>query len=960
MKKLFLFIIFTSIFTSITFPQWTDQNPVPNGNHLWSTFFVNNNTGWIVGSDGFIKKTTNSGLDWIEQNSGTNVSLRSVYFADENTGWICGDNGLILKTINGGQNWFTLPSGTTSRLTSLHFISMQTGYAVGFNETILKTTDGGENWVVQLSGSEFDLNSVKFVNENIGYAVGGRDSSKFLKTIDGGTTWNVQTLDLGGFETEINCVEFVDANTGFIGTGTHVFDYGKISKTTDGGETWFSSTLFRPTINEDTITYDHPTENTFDTQRGIRSIFFRDANNGYAVGGTLNGWRRSIYSTTDGGSSWNVDYAYSEQTGLLSIFVNGSGQGLAVGYYGVIYRSEENNNSWDQILSGKQHGYTGDWITSVFMVNDTLGWAAGYRKGIWYYPLILKTTTGGKIWVTNKEFSDHIIATPADVFFVNESTGWVTFYDRGSYKTTDAGATWINVSFNANEKYFVNQDTGWGAMEPLGIFKSTNGGYTWEQKSTVSSTSIYFADYTTGWAVGDGGSIVKSTNEGETWDSKFSGTSSKLNSVNFYDNNKGVTVGYDGTVLLTDDGGETWTLRNSGTSSELNSTVFTGESIIWAVGTGGKIISTTDFGSTWTSFDGITGSNLSSIRFLNQNKGWASGGNSILIYQNEPVQPASHFAPVWSGNGYMNMRIFVTGVEFLSGESLTAGDEIAVFDGDYCVGAIRLTEPIPVGGHIQIIAATDNPVTPQRDGFINGHDMTFKFWLASTMEEVTAFSVQYISGNSTFVSNGTATVQFSNILPVELISFTADVHGSSVLLKWKTASELNNFGFEIERSHNKTDWNTIGFVSGAGSTNSPVAYTYADKSLSGGTKHFYRLKQLDINGSFEYSKVLEIELLPVLFELSQNYPNPFNPSTHIQYSVSRSAKISLIVYDILGSEIVVLVNEVKEPGIYTVEFNTSSINGQIASGIYLYQLKALSINTDEAEFTSVKKMNLIK
>ena len=107
--------------TSVLTAQWTNQNPVPDGNNLWSTFFINNSTGWIIGSKGFIKKTTNAGLDWVQQNIDTTLTLKSIQFIDQNNGWICGKDGILLKTTNGGNNWFEILSGTSEHLTSLYF-----------------------------------------------------------------------------------------------------------------------------------------------------------------------------------------------------------------------------------------------------------------------------------------------------------------------------------------------------------------------------------------------------------------------------------------------------------------------------------------------------------------------------------------------------------------------------------------------------------------------------------------------------------------------------------------------------------------------------------------------------------------------------------------------------------------------------------------------------------------------
>ena len=950
MRKLVLLLNIFFFTTAITFPQWTNQNPVPEGNNLWSTFFVNDYTGWIVGSDGFIKKTINGGLDWIEQNSSTSSTLRSVQFINENTGWICGENGLIIKTTDGGTSWLELTTGTTEVLTDLHFIDLNVGYAVGYNETILKTTDGGSSWINQNSGSYFDLYSIDFVDAFLGYAVGGRDSSNFLKTTDGGLNWISKTLSLGNISTPIlNCVEFTNSNTGYIGSeGQFLNHTGNISKTTDGGETWFSTTLWRSVTSGDPslhLTEDNPLDN----QRGIRSIYFKDQNNGFAVGGSRDGWWRSIFTTTDAGATWENKYGYSEQTGLLSVFVNGNGKGLAVGYSGIIYTTEDNGSSWYQILSGKNSlYYAGDWITSVFMFNENIGWAAGYRKGIWYYPIILKTTNGGNTWITNSEFGSSFSKDVANIFFLNENIGWVTFYDRSTYKTTNGGATWVNSSLTANEKFFLTEDAGWAAYEPLGIYKSTNSGATWTQKSSISSRSIFFTDITNGWAVGYSGKILKSTDEGENWITKTSGTTSTLNSVHFFNSNIGMCVGKSGTALVSSDGGENWMSQNVGGSAHLNSVELTNTTTVWIAGNSGTILNTTDLGNNWSSFSGLTESDLSSIHFLNESTGWFAGDNSILKYYEEPPQ-AIHFSPVWSGAGYLNMNIYVTGVELIGGGSLVAGDEIAVFDGERCVGAVLITEPIPVGGNLIIKTSTDNPGTPEIDGFINGNQISYKFWLSTISQEVTEYTANYISGSGVFISLGSATVEFANVVPVELVSFTAKVYDSKVTLSWQTATEVNNSGFEIERSSDKKDWMMLGFVEGSGNSETPNSYSFIDNNLSGGTKFYYRLKQTDNNGSFEYSNVIEVDAMPVNYALFQNSPNPFNPSTTIRYQLPSESKVIVKLYDILGNEVSTLVNEVKQPGVYEVELNAQNL----ASGTYIYRLVS-------GGFSETRKMVLLR
>ncbi len=217
-------------------------------------------------------------------------------------------------------------------------------------------------------------------------------------------------------------------------------------------------------------------------------------------------------------------------------------------------------------------------------------------------------------------------------------------------------------------------------------------------------------------------------------------------------------------------------------------------------------------------------------------------------------------------------------------------------------------------------------------------------------------------------------------LPVELVTFTAGVYKNNVVLKWQTATEVNNYGFYVERlsksyntdrnessnSNSKQSdtkvWESINFIEGHGNSNSPKFYECTDKTVNSG-KYLYRLKQIDIDGGFEYSETIEVNLeVPAKFLLSQNYPNPFNPATTIKYTIptplnppftkggnTRGVFITLKVYDILGSEVTTLVNKQQSPGNYSVTFNASNL----PSGIYFYKLTA-------GNFTQSRKMILLK
>ena len=185
-------------------------------------------------------------------------------------------------------------------------------------------------------------------------------------------------------------------------------------------------------------------------------------------------------------------------------------------------------------------------------------------------------------------------------------------------------------------------------------------------------------------------------------------------------------------------------------------------------------------------------------------------------------------------------------------------------------------------------------------------------------------------------------------VPVELVSFTASLVQGDVVLSWKTATEINNRGFEIERGANG-EFATIGFISGAGTTTQEQSYTFRDKQVATGL-HNYRLKQIDLDGSYSYSNIVEVDVTtPFTFNLSQNYPNPFNPTTKISYSVPFDSKVTISVYSVTGEMVMELVNDNVSAGSYSVDFDGSNL----ASGMYIYKMTAGS-------FTQTNKMMLMK
>ena len=202
---------------------------------------------------------------------------------------------------------------------------------------------------------------------------------------------------------------------------------------------------------------------------------------------------------------------------------------------------------------------------------------------------------------------------------------------------------------------------------------------------------------------------------------------------------------------------------------------------------------------------------------------------------------------------------------------------------------------------------------------------------------------------SVLVDGIRVSTQWGDLVPVEFTSFTSTVDGSSVILNWSTATELNNFGFEVQRSVAGSEFVTVGFVNGNGTTTEARTYNFVDANLASGN-YYYRLKQVDFNGTFAYSDEVSVDVTaPVQFELVQNYPNPFNPSTTINFSIPQSSIVTLKVFNTLGQEVKTLINQNMESGVHSISFDASELN----SGIYFYRLNA-------GQFSEVRKMTLIK
>jgi FlgD Ig-like domain len=310
-------------------------------------------------------------------------------------------------------------------------------------------------------------------------------------------------------------------------------------------------------------------------------------------------------------------------------------------------------------------------------------------------------------------------------------------------------------------------------------------------------------------------------------------------------------------------------------------------------------------------------------------------GNGILIASNN----STYITGVWPGmKNYTNtpagdnIGIFATSPSFTG-----------VFGISYGNGTNLPDNPINGNYGTVTLQTTTNLTSGQEIAFTGSDPFTANGYANWTQQSSTKASPKLLNGG------------FNNSLPVELMSFSASVsNGNTVQLTWSTATEVNNYGFDVERSSGNSGWQKIGFVAGAGNSNSPKDYSFTDNP-SGGTSFSYRLKQIDVAGSFKYYDAVTVNLtLSDEPQLLQNSPNPFNPSTSIKFYIPNNSDVSIKIYDVLGREVTTLVNQQTTAGYHIVYWNGKDSRGEdVSSGIYLYRLTAGS-------FSQTKKMNLLK
>jgi photosystem II stability/assembly factor-like uncharacterized protein len=457
--------------------------------------------------------------------------------------------------------------------------------------------------------------------------------------------------------------------------------------------------------------------------------------------------------------------------------------------------------------------------------------------------------------------------------------------------------------------------------------ETTDGGLTWHPKGSFEDSVYYlvgisFIDQQTGFVLASGPSanssaILKTSDNGDSWSYVYSfETGLTINSIKFFNQLDGITVG---------------------TSDAIPGNI-------------GIILRTTNGGNTWMRIELPLLATIDDVTYLDF--------NSILISGVKTDFSAVIFRTDDGGVTWFECCTY-SDTHTISGiNSLPASGVIIVY-GQYQ----------PIGSSIPFIEATIN------NGVSWYYDLLSQFTdYYLTKSKLVDESRWYITGTQFAQMGFVLFTDNAGGVPVELTSFSAEFIENQVSIRWTTASELNNMGFEVEQKSDDEDWRMIGFIEGKGTTTEKQTYSFTDDLFGvNNTKLNYRLKQIDFNGSYEYSDAVEVNIdiaNPEIFFLSQNYPNPFNPSTKIKFTIpsvtlrqaQSDAWVTLKVYDVLGNEIATLVNEELSPGEYEVEFIGHSDEGQnLPSGIYFYQLRTKGPETSSGQgIIQAKKMVYLK
>ncbi|MFH0736838.1 MAG: YCF48-related protein [bacterium] len=510
-----------------------------------------------------------------------------------------------------------------------------------------------------------------------------------------------------------------------------------------------------------------------------------------------------------------------------------------------------------------------------------------------------------------------------------------------------------------------------GSNSASGVVDTPKSTYDWEVVTcpvTTDLTAVSIVDASVSWIAGEGGVVLKSLDGGTTWTKCTNVTGNvDLYCISAYDASKVIVGDGSGNIFRTTDAGTTWAKVSTNAGSFMDVVDYVDADLAYALGdptsSVWRLLKSTDGGATWalaTSLAAASGEAGWNCAYERIGLNVWFGTNKTKIYKS-----TSGLEGPWT-SGVTGTYVNSYGIAFsdeLRGIAIvndaTNGKIMTTTDG----GTNWTLAGFPVTGLANLADFVNGTPYVWVGTFSNGilHSSDYgTTWVADNLPT----SVTGVNAIKVYpdVQNGLAVgasglilkSQMPNVIPVELISFTAASIDGKVVLNWSTATETNNSGFAIERSLDNTSFSQISFVSGYGSSTEKHNYSFTDASAVTGT-YFYRLKQIDYDGTVNFLNSVKVEVgIPAEFAISQNYPNPFNPSTTITFAVPIESNVTINLFNTLGQQVANIVDGNFTAGSHVLSFNASALS----SGIYFYTIEANGLNGKN--FVAAKKMTLMK
>ncbi|MCA0389641.1 MAG: hypothetical protein LCH52_14215 [Bacteroidetes bacterium] len=761
---------------------------------------------------------------------------------------------------------------------------------------VVRSYDGGRNWTILNPIALTAAAAVNFLDEQT-IIVFGYSGSNGFKTTNSGATWT--NFSVPSTFSEVKQIQFFGANDGYalVRKSTGGIKSDSLLRTYDGGVNWVNINL---------------------TTSGINRFRFSNLQDGWLCGDKM-------YHTTDGGGSF---------TQL-------------------------------NFPSGFSDGWSIDTIADSLIILGGAKWIGGFGSST-YAPVIAISRNGGDTWSVRDFSLTTIRGIASDIKLLNDTTALTILETgRGILMTTDLGQNWSTGDYP--EKFYSGTDI------------------------EIMNNKVFVSGV---------GSVFLASNENivEPWDLRLEQTYQNPRGFDFLDpgyviigNNSSYSSHHK--IYISSDRGENWrteyfpfftpmnleivsdTLVYLASTTEIYKTDVICKNYQWYASlplefimdievspngnfwlcSNNKLISSSDDGQTWVTKFSPGGEYFRMIKMFSDGTGYAANGK---------VYKTTNHGDTWVQLGYSLFGVYQFNF-YDSNNGFFVGSNQQVYrthDGGTTVELVSIAE---MSGARYVFCSDSLNYHLIANKLFSTYDGG-KMWKMNEIPSTGLSSLagvhmfDHLNGIAIAGGGGRRSIWITNNrgnTPVELSSFTAFPFDNKVMLNWTTETETNNLGFEIERRNKYGDWKKIAFSKGSGTSTRKIYYGYDDYEPKAPAILYYRLKQIDYNGQFEYSKEVEVLLgdVPGNYAINQNYPNPFNPSTKVTFSLPEENKVVIRVFNPMGE----LVKEIDRGILPHGNFEQDIEMGTQSSGMYFCQV--LCTNTVSGRTKSLTiKMALMK